>query len=223
MPNFPTISQALHGHTKENPYLVLDYPYSFRLRCQLRAWLETSPTHGTRYVTQTSNPKKPGLVWNKPKASTYALIAGAMYLDSVGHVQWYGLGRWSGHEECAAFLEHWPEHGKLIAPWVVAQIAYNQKHAFGDVAAWMEIARKLKETGALKPGLKETLANAFAARNLSAARVVVDRLRTKGLGNAPPFDYADLFAFAGRAIPGIERATWDAFLGQIDEAESAAE
>ncbi len=221
--SFPTITTALHGHTKENPYLVPDYPYGFRLRCQLRAWLEVSPQHGTRFVTQTSNPKKPGLVWNKPKASTYALIAGGMYLDDVGHIAWYGLGQWSGHAECAAFLEHWPELGRELAPWVLAQIVYNERNASEDLAAWKAIATALKASGAMKPGVRETLAAAYAAHDLPAARAIVDRLRTKGLGPTKPFDYEDLFALAGRAVPGIERATWDAFLREIDDTDAVVE
>lgn len=54
----------------------------------IRYWLEVN-SKGTRFWSQTSNPKK-GNVWNKPKASTYCM-AGAMYLDDNGHVQWAGL------------------------------------------------------------------------------------------------------------------------------------
>ncbi len=69
--------QTLSGHaTPETAYLVEDYPYGFRLRCQIRFWLEFKKGHGFRLVSQTSNPKTEaarglpaGTVWNKPKAS----------------------------------------------------------------------------------------------------------------------------------------------------------
>lgn len=78
----------LVGHTSQaTAFQQQDYPYGFRLRCQRLAWLECHPKHGYRFVTQTSNPKRPGLVWNKPKASTYARL-GVMFLDDAGQVQW---------------------------------------------------------------------------------------------------------------------------------------
>lgn len=79
---------VLRGHTSpETAYVVSDYPYGFTLRCQIRYWLETKKGKGTRLVTQTTNPKVAGTVWNKPKASTYSGGFAFLYLDEVGHVQ----------------------------------------------------------------------------------------------------------------------------------------
>jgi hypothetical protein len=79
--------QILSGHVSpESAYVVDDYPYGFRLRCKIRYWLEYAPRKGFRFVSQTTNPKAAGEVWNKPKASTYASIAGAMFLDDSNHV-----------------------------------------------------------------------------------------------------------------------------------------
>ncbi|GAA4852527.1 hypothetical protein [Saccharopolyspora rosea] len=87
---------VLNGHTSpETAYVVDDYPYGRRLRCKIRYWIETgekgSAKGKQRFVSQTTNPKVPGEVWNKPKASTYALMA-VMYLDHNDHVQWWGVG-----------------------------------------------------------------------------------------------------------------------------------
>lgn len=87
--------RVLQGHTDaESAYLVEDYPYGFRLRCKIRYWIETATkgaAKGTdRFVSQTTNPKRPEEVWNKPKTSTY-LELGVMYLDEVDHVQWWGV------------------------------------------------------------------------------------------------------------------------------------
>jgi hypothetical protein len=86
--------KVLHGHTdQDTAYVVDDYPYGFQLRCKIRYWVETA-TKGAakgkqRFMSQTTNPKRPGEVWNKPKGSTYSLLV-VMYLDGNGHVQQWG-------------------------------------------------------------------------------------------------------------------------------------
>lgn len=63
------MNETLTGHTnKDNAYVVEDYPYGFRLRTQIRYWIETTK-NGQRFASQTKNPKTGE--WNKPKASTY--------------------------------------------------------------------------------------------------------------------------------------------------------
>ena len=89
--------RVLHGHVSpETAYVVDDYPYG-SLRCTIRYWLEQATKgakqHEWRFVSQTTNPKKPGQVWNKPHPGTYSTLA-VMYLDSVGHVQCWGTGVW---------------------------------------------------------------------------------------------------------------------------------
>lgn len=78
--------RVLSGHVSpETAHVVADYPYGFRLRCQIRYWIETTK-HGQRVVSQTTNPKR-GDVWNKPKASTYSDFA-VLYVDNeTGHVK----------------------------------------------------------------------------------------------------------------------------------------
>jgi hypothetical protein len=117
----------LAGHVSpETAYVVSDYPYGFRLRCQIRYWLEHSPKHGVRLMTQTSNPKKPGLVWNKPNGSTYARFAGAMYLDRNGRVQWSGLTEYTDGAEAEAWRATYaaavpPASVELMNKWVAAK------------------------------------------------------------------------------------------------------
>jgi len=94
----------IEGHDSEDKaYVVTDYPYGFRLRCQIRYWIETSKTQGDRFCSQTSNPKRPGLVWNKPKKSTYMAVM-IMGFDSKGHVTYTGISKgWSNLEAIAEF------------------------------------------------------------------------------------------------------------------------
>ena len=98
------MQQVLNGHTSpETAYVVQDYPYGFRLRCKIRYWIETHKTYGQRFVAQTTNPKKPGEVWNKPKAGTYSIIV-VMYLNDDGHVENTGLNPYSGKEDVQKFV-----------------------------------------------------------------------------------------------------------------------
>jgi hypothetical protein len=123
--------KLLSGHlSAESAYVVEDYPYGFRLRCQMRYWIEFKPKKGFRMFSQTSNPKRPGLVWNKPKATTYSMFGGAMYLDDNGHVQFAGLNEYSDGAEAKAFQEVYgeavPEAGRvLLNKWVAAKVAYD--------------------------------------------------------------------------------------------------
>lgn len=79
--------EILRGHSSpETAYEVEDYPYGFRLRCKIRYWLEHKRAHGHRLVSQTTNPKKPGVVWNKPKAGVYSPGLVVMYKAQNGHV-----------------------------------------------------------------------------------------------------------------------------------------
>lgn len=94
---------VLLGHTSEDTaHMVDDYPYGFRLRTQIRYWLETVAKNGDRFCSQTLNPKTGR--WNKPKKSTYSKV-GAMYLDEKGHVTWTGLSHYSTEEGVAYFRE----------------------------------------------------------------------------------------------------------------------
>ena len=92
---------SLTGHTSpQTAYVVEDYPYGFRLRTTIRYWLETKPSHGQRFVSQTLNPRTGR--WNKPKASTYAPVA-VMFVNADGHVKWDGLSAYSEEEKIAEY------------------------------------------------------------------------------------------------------------------------
>ncbi len=96
---------ALAGHTSpETAYVVQDYPYGFRLRCKIRYWVETTK-HGQRVVSQTTNPKVNGEVWNKPKPSTYSAIRVLYIEDSTGHVENAALNLYNTLAQIADFQE----------------------------------------------------------------------------------------------------------------------
>ena len=104
------------GHVSPETALVCpDYPYGFTLRCEIRYWIEHHPRHGWRMVSQTTNPKKAGHPWNKPKASTYTKGAVLLALDDVtGHIVRMDLGAYGSTEaEAWAFLS-WA--GEQLAP-----------------------------------------------------------------------------------------------------------
>jgi hypothetical protein len=109
----------LNGHTSPETALVVnDYPYGFRLRCKIRYWIEANKRKGMRFVSQTTNPKVPGEVWNKPKASTYTGFM-VMYRDEQGHIQHDALHLCDGPEAHCRFKGYaeqlTPDQQKLLA------------------------------------------------------------------------------------------------------------
>lgn len=124
---------VLTGHVSaETAYVVDDYPYGFRLRCKIRYWLEFKPGKGMRFVSQTTNPKRPGEVWNKPKASTYAALGEVLIVnEDNGHVGSVALGYYADVETCVSFRT-------------------NYGHAL-PVAALVELDRWIKARPLLHP------------------------------------------------------------------------
>jgi len=120
----------LSGHTSpETAYVVNDYPYGFRLRCQIRYWVEFKKNKGCRVVSQTSNPKRPGLVWNKPKAGTYSDFGAVLFLDSAtGHVDWAVV---TSYSDLTTIREFASTYAPGLSP--DALVAFNHWHKLKEV------------------------------------------------------------------------------------------
>lgn len=159
--------QILKGHiSPETAFVVDDYPYGYRLRCKIRYWLEYTPKRGVRMWSQTTNPKKPGEFWNKPKASTYCRFGGCMFLDDQNHVQWSGLTEYSNGAEAEAWLAQYGEGVpaqclEITKRWAAAKIAYDSNRRPGDpLSVGLTEARKAfyqPKTGAVcscRPGIE---------------------------------------------------------------------
>ena len=133
------VNTILSGHiSPETAYSVVNYPYGFRLKCTIRYWLEYKPGHGVRLMSQTTNPKKAGWVWNKPKGSTYCKFGGCMYLDSEQHVHWSGLTEYTNGIEAAAWVSAYgdgnhPECVSLADKWMKAKLLFDAKLASGEI------------------------------------------------------------------------------------------
>jgi len=131
------MTQILSGHiSPDTAYLVEDYPYGFRLRCQMRCWLDYSPKHGYRLAAQTTNPKR-GNVWNKPKFSTYAKLGGAMFINDEGHVTWSALTEYASADEAKAWFDTYshtldPDRYRTLRSYVFAKLAYKANRKDGD-------------------------------------------------------------------------------------------
>ena len=140
------INKILIGHNSpETAYLVESYPYGFRLRCKIRYWLEVSAMKGVRFVSQTTNPKLAGDVWNKPKASTYSRFGGAMYLNENNHVRWCGVNEYCDQNEMTAFKNTFyagiPEAFRpVFDKWMAAKIAYDNSRVVTRIVAAPPIA-----------------------------------------------------------------------------------
>lgn len=77
------MKQLIGHNSQETAYVVSDYPYGFRLRTQIRYWIETKKGFGQRFCHQTMNPKNGK--WNKPKCGIYNLAV-ALVLEDNGYV-----------------------------------------------------------------------------------------------------------------------------------------
>lgn len=137
---------ALVGHTSpETAYIVADYPYGRKVRCRIRYWLEYREKHGFRLMSQTENPKTGA--WNAPKGSTYRFLAGAMYLDDKGHVQFAGLTEYAEARQVRAFLARFPHIERTrIHAWVLHK--YVRAKAFHEGTAYFTINGEKHERSA---------------------------------------------------------------------------
>lgn len=130
------IKTVLSGHdSAETAYVIADYPFGFRGRCQKRVWLEYKPNKGYRLCSQTSN-KHGG--WNAIKCSTYILLGAIMYLDEKDYVQWTGISYYNSIVECQEFqnkyAQYLPEDGKkALSVWIEAKLALNKLKEKGEV------------------------------------------------------------------------------------------
>jgi hypothetical protein len=158
--------EPLYGHDDMNSaYQVDDYPYSFKLRCKIRYWLEFNGSKGFRFVSQTENPKT--MRWNAPKKSTYNLLGGVMYLDEKDHVQWDGITEYSDGAKVLEFVKNYPKanftnlkiyvakklkylqlssEGKLV--WTMNGVAQpvseeDMGRARAELETWQEVEKKI--------------------------------------------------------------------------------
>jgi len=129
-----SIIRPLVGHTSpETAFLIADYPYGRKLRCQRRVWIEHSPSHGFRFVAQTTNPKNGR--WNKPHKSTYSEIAMGLYLDEQDHVQSMAVTPNSNDAHALAFARAFgrsAEGAGILRVFAVKKARYLEQLASGE-------------------------------------------------------------------------------------------
>ena len=135
--------KPLYGYdSMENSYLVGDYPYGARLRCKIRYWLEVSGSKGFRFCSQTEDPRNGR--WNNPKKSTYATLAGCLYLDEKDHVQWDGLTEYSDGAKALDFVKDFPGADyRILKPFAAKKAKYLAAYAAGQIV--------MKVNGVAKP------------------------------------------------------------------------
>ena len=128
------IIRPLYGHTSpETAYLIADYPYGRKLRCQRRVWINYSPRHGYCFVSQTTNPKTSR--WNKPHKGIYSEIAMALYLDEQDHVQRASLTAYSNAALALQFVKDFGRNAEgagILRVFAVKKAAFCQKLATGE-------------------------------------------------------------------------------------------
>lgn len=136
----------LYGHTSpETAYLIADYPYGRKLRCQRRVWIEFNESKGYRFVAQTTNPKTGR--WNAPHKSTYHDTAMALYLDHEGHVQYSAVGVYTKAADALQFAKTFgprAECAPRLRAWALQKADFEAKYARGE--AYFTINGKRSET-----------------------------------------------------------------------------
>ena len=126
----------LYGHnSKENAYVVEDYPWGFRLRTTIRYWIESKDAKngGQRFASQTINPKTG--VWCAPKYSTYSPIV-IMFLDENDHVKFTSLSLYTSEMELHKFKEkHLPNLNEFQKDKLRELLAYQEvmKHVTVEI------------------------------------------------------------------------------------------
>ena len=132
-----TTYTAIAGATSpETAIVVDDYPYGFKLRTQIRYWIEyKSDKVGYRFASQTLNPKTG--VWNKPKYSTYSPLAVLVRDDESGHISWLGWNFYNSEDGLDAFEA---KYGAALPETATAFIealhrGYDRARALGRLPA----------------------------------------------------------------------------------------
>lgn len=136
--------QPIYGHTSQaTAFMIDDYPYGRTLRCRRRVWLESHPTRGFRFVSQTEHPTKK--VWNKPHTSTYIEIAAGLYLDEQGHVAWTGVGSYTEPAKALEFVQTFGakcEGASRLIDWASKKAIIASKFASGQLFMTMNGIRQ---------------------------------------------------------------------------------
>lgn len=134
-----SVKTVLSGHVSpETAYLVEDYPYGFRLRCKIRYWMEHDIKKGSRFCSQTTDPRRSFEHWNAPKKSTYSKFGGAMYLDQQNHVEWTGVSEYTDLKQLVTWREQFgpslPVFAKaLLDLWTGKKLRYEIAKRDGKV------------------------------------------------------------------------------------------
>lgn len=135
--------KILTGHVSpETAFVVDDYPYGFRLRCKIRYWLEYKPGKGMRFWSQTTNPKRPGEVWNKPKVSTFQRFGGVMLQGDNGHITWTGVSEYDEVNTLVKWRDDFgaamPEAAQVaLKAWITRKLSFEQAKIEGQVKMTM--------------------------------------------------------------------------------------
>lgn len=77
--------QLLHGYnSQENSLKVENYPWGYKLKCDIFYWVESKPKHGDRFCSYTIDPRNGRA--RKPKCGVYYTFV-YMYMNDDGHVK----------------------------------------------------------------------------------------------------------------------------------------
>ena len=103
--------QALSGHHDfDSAYVIPDWPWGYKLKCETRFWIEHRENTGWRFVKQTKNPKTDK--WCAPKKGVYQSLI-LMYLDDENKIQHGSLSKYPWEEHVETFIILYGPYCKL--------------------------------------------------------------------------------------------------------------
>jgi len=152
----------IFNYTEQNPLIVNNYPYGFKLRTDIKYWIESTPKKGDRFCSQTLNPKNGH--WNAAKKSTYSLI-GIMFTDEKNHVKWEGVSQYDSRQTIQQFITEIGGSDKLNP---VQLTIYNEMIGIREV--------KTDEfTGEIKNDFKVQWEKNYSKTQTVSVRITFDR------------------------------------------------
>lgn len=127
----------IYDHTSfETAYEVSNYPWGFRLRTEVKYWIETQDkkSGGERLCICTKDPRTGK--WCKPKKSNYSDLE-FLYLDENNHVKTEVLNHYSEPEKIEEFIKNHREH---LSEYQIKTIKYLK--AYNEVMQKVEFSLK---------------------------------------------------------------------------------
>lgn len=204
----------LFGHTSpDTAYLVTDYPYGFKLRTEIRYWIESAPKKGDRFVSQTKNPKTGR--WNAAKMSTYYPIM-AMFLNEIGHVKMTAISPYDS-QKAQAFVATLGGTEKLND---LQRVQYNDMLGIREEKETMnEFGNPVKAKAFSVKWNSTTVDITFDRIDGVSLQEVFNAMATLNQSRLSGIDHANINTRGGMRLAQVDREDYNEWLSRDENTE----